>query len=469
MFFNQKNKKSCDIAKEDDDQAIRRNLNNLDPELILPKFASLAIVVLANLFLQTSFFIVVPSSNAYAHHLGGDATFAGLIIGVPTIFAGLALLPLLRYDKGGYKLPLHISCAASILGHILYALAYHANFLYLILIGRIVSGFGFSMWMYCKRYCSDPRIVGVRRRTTLAGLLVMGQGLGMSAGPFFGGLLSKIGFKNSIFNGYTSPGWVMAVVWCILWVCVTIWYEDVPQDQEFIPSTPASCSQVSENPEKTESAIGEVGVTDETLPTPDAFRFTPSQLGVMVCMCWFAMTCFFILGAWESNLPVFGANNPQFRWSPFAAGNFIALGGITAFPFLILNILIARRVEDRTILAFGSSLGLIALFIFLSLLKTGKLNYGSVLMCWWAIALGFNMTSTVTVSLLSKQLPPSWSKKNPLMIQYCMYSGRVSGAIWGGSGVRVGMLNYVGVEIALVGVGVVLYTVLWKNLKTKRG
>ena len=78
------------------------------------------------------------------------------------------------------------------LGHILYALAYRANFLYLILIGRIVSGFGFTFWMYSKRYCSDNRIVGIRRRTTLAGWLVLGQGIGFSLGPFVGGLLYVI-------------------------------------------------------------------------------------------------------------------------------------------------------------------------------------------------------------------------------------------------------------------------------------
>ena len=76
-----------------------------------------------------------------------------------------------------------------VLGNVLYALAYRANWLYLILIGRIVSGFGFTFWMYAKRYCSDSRIVGIRRRTTLAGWLVVGQATGFSLGPFAGGLL----------------------------------------------------------------------------------------------------------------------------------------------------------------------------------------------------------------------------------------------------------------------------------------
>ena len=318
------------------------------------------------------------------------------------------------------------------------------------------------MFMYCKRYCSDPRIVGIRRRTTLAGFLVMGQGIGMTAGPFFGGALYKVGFRNPIFNGYTTPGWIMACVWGIFWLCITLWYEDVPRDREFLP------------PSTTSQSFGEttaqlhIEETEES-SSPEPFSLTIPQIGVIICMCWFAMTCFLILGAWESNIPVFGSSTRQLHWSPFASGNFIALGGLTAFPFLVINMFMARRIEDRKILAFGTTLGLSALFTFLALLQTNRLSYGSVFICWWAIALGFNMATTVSVSLLSKQLPPSWNNKTSLMIQYSMYAGRVSGAILGGSGVRMGMRTYVGVEIVIAGIGAVLYTVLWRELKTKLG
>ena len=342
------------------------------------------------------------------------------------------------------------------------------------------------MWMYCKHYCSDARIVGVRRRTTLASFLVMGQGLGMSLGPFAGGLLYKVGFGNAIFNGFTSPAWVMAVVWCIFWVCVRLFYVDIPKD-------PHHSGQIGQS--TTSSAFKASGalLSDSVMPEEKAttprpastssnthspksnlsflhkLHMSPSQWGVLACMCWFAMTCFFILGAWESNLPVFGASRPEFHWSPTAAGNFIALGGITAFPFLVLNVFLIRRIEDRVILATGSCLGLSSLLVFLSLLRTGKINYGSVFMCWWASALGFNAASVVPISLLSKQLPPSWNGWLSLVIQYSIYAGRVSGAIWGGSGVKVGMTVYTGVEIAVVGVGVIMLLVLWDSLKAKKG
>ena len=131
--------------------------------------------------------------------------------------------------------------------------------------------------------------------------------------------------------------------------------------------------------------------------------------------------------------------------------------------------LFARRIQDRHLLAFGTGLGLCGLLVFISLLATGKVVYGSLFACWWSVALGFNLATTVTLSLLSKQLPPELSRCTSMAIQYSNYVGRMTGAIWGGSGVSVGMVNFVLLEIGLVGVGGVLFVTLWKNLKTKTG
>ncbi|KAG0707624.1 major facilitator superfamily domain-containing protein [Suillus ampliporus] len=464
--------------------ALKRVLNNINPfssrhetsdneeDFKLPNMASLVIIIVMNLLLQVSFFIVVSSSNKYAEYLGGTATFSGVIIGIPTAFAGLSLIPLTKYDKGMYKMPLHVCCCFAILGHIAYALAYRANFLYLILIGRCLNGVAFSVFMYCKRYCTDPRIVGIRRRTTLASWLVICQGLGMSLGPFLGGVLYNIGFSNSVFNGYTSPGWVMAGVYAGFWVLVTKYFEDIPQPPTIMELR--SASSLHTLPVLTVEAKGQEAdpspnyssapATRPPSPIDESFRaqlslITRSQWGVIACMCWFSMLCFFILGSWEANLPVFGSATGNLGWSPFAAGNFIALGGISCFPFLLANLLAARRIQDRKLLAFGTTLGLVGLLIFLSILRTGKVNYGSLFVCWW----------TVTLSLLSKQLPPEWNGRTSMAIQYSNYTGRVTGAIWGGSGVSVGMLNFVGLEIAMVGIGAVLFTTLWRELKTKTG
>lgn len=71
-----------------------------EPELKLPKIASLCIILAMNVLLQISFFIIVSSSNEYAEYLGGSSTFSGLVIGIPTVFGGLALVPMTKFDKG---------------------------------------------------------------------------------------------------------------------------------------------------------------------------------------------------------------------------------------------------------------------------------------------------------------------------------------------------------------------------------
>jgi len=439
------------------------------------------IIILTNVLLQISFFIIVSSSNLYAEHLGGTATFSGVVIGIPTLFSGICLIPLVKIDQGRYTRPLHFACASSILGHVLYAVAYKANWLYLILIGRIVSGLSFTFFMYAKRYCSDSRLVGVRRRTTLAGWLVFGQAIGFSLGPFVGGSLYKVGFSNAVFNGYTSPAWMMAIVWTIFWAVVYFCFEDVPEVSPFsseielptIPSsppnisTPASEHLATASQAPSELEIANVNVEIATVPEDQPFRMSAPQWGVTATMCWFAMTCFFTLGAWEANLPVF--TGATLHFSPFAAGNLIALGGVCTFPFLIANVLFARRYQDRLTLAIGTSVGSAGLFIMLAILQTKNFNYGSLFVSWFLVALGFNLASTVTLSLLSKQLPGRWNQRTSLMIQYSNYTGRVTGAVWGGAGLNVGMTAYVCMQIGIVAVGFVMFSTLWKNLKAKTG
>ncbi|KAJ3510442.1 hypothetical protein NLJ89_g4669 [Agrocybe chaxingu] len=396
-------------------------------EFKLPSRRSLFIIIAGNALFQITFFIVVSSASAYTEHLGGSPTFAGLIIGIPALCSGLALLVITRVDEGRYDGPLNLSYAAMILGNVLYALAYRANWLYLILIGRIVSGFGFICFLYSKRYCSDPRIVGIRRRTTLASWLVVGQGIGFSAGPFFGGLLYKIGFSNPVFNGVTSPGWVMAVVWVMFWGLHTLIFKDV-------------------SPHFREQAIE---MTHAQQPATTS-QITRQQWGVII-----------------SNIPVFTAE--ALGYSPYRAGNFIALGGICSFPFLLLNVWYARRVQDRVTLAFGTTLGFVGLLIMLAILHTDKVTFSSLFVCWFLIALGFNLASTCTLSLLSKQLPDGWNNRTSMAIQYSNYVGRVTGAILGGAGVKIGMVNYVGIQLAVVGLGGVIYLTLWRQLKAKTG
>ncbi|KAH9955239.1 major facilitator superfamily domain-containing protein, partial [Russula dissimulans] len=376
---------------------------------------------------------------------------------------------------------------------------------------RIVLGISFAQFMYIKRYCSDPRIVGTRRRTTLAGLLVVSQTTGFTVGPFVGGLLYEVGFENAVFNGYTSPGWVMAAVWLVFWAVVAVLFEDVPRrDSSACASSrvrgelgaaareAASTTQVSSMP-RTGKDMTTKGVTsplssldamekqavtspsdiepgpaqgdslgeDDDDGTEKQQRISARQWAVTATMCWFAMTFFFVLGAWEVNIPVFSTH--AFRASPFAAGNLIALGGVCIFPFMLTNAMLARRVQDRYILAAGCALGLVGLLVALIIVAAGCATLARLFVAWFFVALGFNLASTVTVSLLSKQTPHSWNGRISLFIQYSIYVGRVCGAVWGGAGVDVGMTRYLGLQLSLLGIGGLMFMTLWKEMNAKTG
>ena len=276
----------------------------------------------------------------------------------------------------------------------------------------------------------------------------------------------------------------MAAFWVIFWIAVCIWFEDVPhapQRPVELRSMPASDPRETAkeddkqvDPPSVRAADSEDAPSDVSRPASESpiHKMTRQQWGVSATMCWFAMTTFFILGAWESNIPVFtGSHDPAnpFHFSPFAAGNLIALGGVCTIPFLLLNLGFARRVQDRHTLVFGTSVGATGLLIALGVLSTHKVNYGTLWLCWFLVALGFNVASTVTLSLLSKQLPGEWNGRVSLFIQWSNYTGRVTGAVWGGAGVKVGMLTYIGVQLAYMGVGFVMFTTLWKHLKAKTG
>ncbi|EPQ51762.1 hypothetical protein GLOTRDRAFT_132580 [Gloeophyllum trabeum ATCC 11539] len=137
----------------------------------------------------------------------------------------------------------------------------------------------------------------------------------------------------------------------------------------------------------------------------------------------------------EPDVEFMGAemNDSKPSSEPFSAGNLIALGGITTFPFLLANLFVARRVQDRHTLAVGSAIGLAGLLLMIALLKRNNVQIGT--------------------------LPGEWNSRISLAIQYSNYTGRVTEAVWGGAGVK----------IAVVGIGGVMFRTLWRDLKAKMG
>jgi hypothetical protein len=126
----------------------------------------------------------------------------------------------------------------------------------------------------------------------------------------------------------------MAFAWAMFWVASIIWFEDAPETYEpkpiqLVPVTPSSENEASAGTESNSATVtivtgremsDRIVSLEEIAQAPPKYRMSRPQLGVSVAMCWHAMTCFFVLGAWEANIPVFASTATQFGWSPFAAG-----------------------------------------------------------------------------------------------------------------------------------------------------
>ena len=299
----------------------------------------------------------------------------------------------------------------------------------------MITGVSYAVSMYVKKYCSDPRIVGIRRRTTLAAYLVAGQGSGAFLGPFLGGLLYKIGFgpkeDRLVFNGITSPGWLMSATWVFFWVALVLFFEDVqgpiprtqpPRNSEIEPQSPQlGPKERSMNPTSAQpSRVPSSGDIEET----EKFVLGLSQWGMIITMSWFGMTCYFILGSWEANIPIFASSSESsLGYSPFQSGNLIAIGGAITFPFLLANLFAGRVVQDRIILAAGSFIGSVGLIMFEALLakSTKGITFATLLVSWMFVTLGFNLSTTCTLSLLSKTFPGEWNGRMSTVIQCSNY------------------------------------------------
>ncbi|KAK9764067.1 hypothetical protein K7432_008761 [Basidiobolus ranarum] len=441
-------------------------------ELKTPPLSSLVIILVCNFLFNVSFYIIVPTVSGYADSLQADAIFGGLAIGCVTLTSMLTLIPISRLYPLHYRPPLDIACLTLCVGHILYALADYTQFLYLILIGRLVNGIGFTGWMFVKKYVTDGNLVGIRRRTLLSSFLVTTQAIGMVVGPLLGGFLSKIRWGSNVnptvqrlFNQYTLPGWVMAVVWLLFWIAVRVFFiEIIPQDTASETSV-GKQDTLTEFETKEESNIGkEANNLTLILYKPNKYQYMCAGL-----MCFLATTVFFELGAWESNVPLLGGK--YFGWNEYNSGNFIGLVGLATFPFVFPLSFLAKRVQDRYTLVTGMCIAISGLIPQLVILSKENLTLVSYSACWFLVCWGFSLISTITLSLLSKILPDAYNTRTSVIIQYANYLGRVTGAVWGTATNQVigGSITIYGLETALPLIGLVVICLLWPHLKAKTG
>lgn len=462
------------VATPGDDAATALLYPTVSPDHT-PPISQSAIVLMLNFLLNVTFFIIVPTSAGYANDLGASTWFSGLTVGISVVVSGLLLVPFsTRYNRV-YRFPILFGAVCIMVGEVVYALAGIADTAWLMFVGRIIIGAGFVSWRYVKSYFTDAAVVGTSKRTMMAACLVTTQLGGMAVGPWIGGILSKnvrpMTDEHRLWNGYTASGWVMVGVFAVFFAAVWFVFRDPIQAPTAIELAALSTS----SPGSKEAAQASQEPTLRSM-----FReLNATQKFSVLTMCWFSMVNFLVLGAWEVNIPVFG--HLRFGWSEYNAGNVIALGGLATMPTLFALVFATKYLQDRLILAAGTLFGLLGLSLHMGALESPaksavsrlgtleSVNFGSFFTSWFLIALGYNMLTTITLSLLSKQLPAKYNGLTSTIIQLSNNVGRIAGALWGATIYQVGQFSIVSLELAVTLIGTCLIGLLWRKMDVGSG
>ncbi|KAI3969187.1 hypothetical protein MKW92_022843 [Papaver armeniacum] len=332
-------------------------------------FASL-MLNLANTFLyMVNTYIIVPTADNYSLSLGAAATVCGIVIGAMAVAQVFSSVYFSAWSNRSYFRPLVFSSIVLFLGNVLYALAYDLDSIAVLLIGRLLCGFG-SARAVNRRYISD--CVPNRIRMQASAGFVSASALGMACGPALAGLL-QTNFKISklTFNEDTLPGWVMAVAW--LFYLVWLWIsfvepaplpeaKPVPQEEDAARLENGELEKALVQPlllsskEKVEDEDGDDDVDGSEEANEEshlaaasigsAYRLLTPSVKVQLLIYFMLKYAMEILLSESSVITTY-----YFNWSTSTVAIFLACLGLTVLPVnIVIGSYISNMFEDRQIL-----------------------------------------------------------------------------------------------------------------------
>ncbi|KAL0643744.1 hypothetical protein Bca4012_042034 [Brassica carinata] len=329
---------------------------------------------LGNTFLyMVNTYIIVPTADDYSMSLGAAATVCGVVIGSMAVAQVFSSVYFSAWSNKSYFKPLVFSSIALFIGNLMYALAYDANSIFLLLLGRLCCGLG-SARAVNRRYISD--CVPLRIRMQASAGFVSASALGMACGPALAGLL-QIKFKiyKLTFNQSTLPGWVMAVAWLfyLVWLCISFKepLRDTEEQEGSNPNETTSMTDREENSTAVEEGLrkpllitsglklededeedcdeSEESAEDSRRPANsfgDAYRLLTPSVKVQLLIYFMLKYAMEILLS-ESSV----VTSYYFGWTTSSVAIFLACLGLTVLPINILvGSYISNMFEDRQIL-----------------------------------------------------------------------------------------------------------------------
>ena len=369
----------------------------------------------SSMLYMCNYYIVAPTSASYAKRLGGKASLASLIIGMTPVAALVSTVLFSWWTNHSYKHALIFASACSVLGNLLYSLGLPFDSIALVMIGRLLTGFG-SARSINRRYICDtfPR----SERTAASAAFVTASALGMAAGPAIASILHYITTdenddelsKTLYWQSVNAPGWFMVFLWSIFLICLAAYFEDPPKKKyETALKKAKSMVELTDNieakpllnnhiadAEHAVSSCPDTGATKE----PPIWRNKPVMITFLI---YFVLKL--ILEAVLSSAAVL--TEFYFDWDSGRVGWYLAILGLLVLPANAVVASLAQSYDDRELITgiqIALFVGCLCMLQFREVYHLSQYIIGTVLLVVCANALeGPNM------SLLSQTIPKSWS------------------------------------------------------------
>ncbi|XP_042057119.1 SPX domain-containing membrane protein At4g22990-like isoform X2 [Salvia splendens] len=313
------------------------------------------ILNLANTFLyMVNTYIIVPTADDYATSLKAAPTVCGVVIGSMAVAQIFSSVYFSAWSNKSYFRPLIFSSIVLIIGNAMYALAYDAGSLTVLLLGRVFCGLG-SARAVNRRYISDCVPLKIRMQASAA--FVSASALGMACGPALAGLL-QMNCKepvretdideapeqcSAVHNDKLEKGLAQPLL------TSTEHEQDDDGDQE--------CDASEEAPEESRKPANSLGA---------AYRLLTPSVKVQLLIYFMLKYAMEILLSESSVISSY-----YFNWTTGKVSIFLASLGLTVLPInIIVGNYISNMYEDRQILLASEVVVLLGiLFSFESIVK----------------------------------------------------------------------------------------------------
>ena len=361
------------------------------------------IVNLASTFLyMTNYYIVAPTSGAYAARLGMSEALAGAIIGMTPCAAMFASILYSWWSNRSYRNALLFAATCSIVGDVLYALALPFKSIPLIFLGRLLNGFGGARAIN-RRYIADayPK----SGRTAASAAFVTAGALGMAAGPALAVVADQMTPnypKDGTIHWWTvetAPGWTMVLLWSVFLTMAAIFFEEPEQRPAHSKVVPISTSEDKPLLRNEDAHHDDVKVD----PSPPLYK----NVAVMMSLLIYLVLKLVLECLLSSTGTV---TSYYFDWDATRVGIYLAVLGLLMFPANLIVAVISRRHEDRAIVVATEIMVLVGTITIIGYFPDRQYrayHYISASVCCF---LGTNMLEAPIMSILSKTIPPKWAK-----------------------------------------------------------